>query len=165
MNVFRYIRGVEMMIILIIMVLGIDIISKLIVANNFFPNQSTVIIKNFLSITYVKNTGAAWSILEDKSYLVLFISGVIIIGLILYIYKNKPDKIEEKIAYSMIIGGAISNFIDRIFNGYVVDFIDIYLFGYDYPIFNFADCFIFIGVLLLIIYTWRCNNGNKSLGK
>ena len=60
----------------------------------------------------------------------------------------------------MVLGGAIGNFIDRVIYGYVIDFFDFYIFGYDYPIFNLADSFILIGVILLVIYTWRCSDGN-----
>ena len=71
----------------------------------------------------------------------------------------------EKVAFSLIVGGAIGNFVDRVFYGYVIDFIDIKIFKYDYPIFNLADSFIVIGVILLVIYTWRCENGNKGRRK
>ena len=113
-------------------------------------------------ITYVRNTGAAWSIFSSRTVLVLLISSFIIIGIILYIYKNRPKNKVEKIAYSMILGGAIGNFINRIIYGYVIDFIDVKIFGYNYPIFNLADTFIVIGVILLVVYTWRCNDGNKG---
>ena len=60
----------------------------------------------------------------------------------------------------MILGGAFGNFIDRIFLGYVIDFLDFNLFGYDYPIFNLADSFIFLGVLFLLIDSWRRDGWN-----
>ena len=60
----------------------------------------------------------------------------------------------------MVLGGALGNLLDRIIYGYVIDFFDFYIFSYDYPIFNMADCFIFVGVIILIIYTWRCKDGN-----
>ena len=151
-----------MMLILIVVFIILDIVSKLLVIKSIYLNQSIIVIKNFFSITYVKNTGAAWSILNDKGYLVLIISGIIIFSLVSYLYKYKPSKLIEKIAYSMILGGAISNFFDRIINGYVIDFIDINILGYDYPIFNLADCFIVIGVILLLVYAWRCDYGNRS---
>ena len=87
---------------------------------------------------------------------------VIISFIIYYICKNKPKSNFEKISYSMILGGAIGNLIDRIIYGYVVDFLDFNVFGYDYPIFNLADSFILIGVILLVIWTWRCKDGNQS---
>ena len=123
-------------------------------------HDSIIVIKDFFYITYVRNTGAAWSIFADKTWMLVIISLIIISFIILYVLKNKPKNKLEKIGYSMILGGAIGNFIDRIIYGYVIDFFDFYIFGYSYPIFNLADTFIVIGVLLLVIYTWRCKNGN-----
>jgi len=149
-----------MMIILTIAFLIIDIVSKLIVSNLMDVHDSIIVIKDFFYITYVRNTGAAWSIFADKTWMLVIISLIIISFIILYVLKNKPKNKLEKIGYSMILGGAIGNFIDRIIYGYVIDFFDFYIFGYSYPIFNLADTFIVIGVLLLVIYTWRCKNGN-----
>ena len=149
------------MVIYTLIVLIIDFISKLLVCHYLFTNESIILINNFLSITYVKNAGAAWSIFDDKSFVVLILSGIIILGIICYIVKEKPSHNLEKIAYSFILGGAIGNFIDRIVYGYVIDFIDINILGYNYPIFNLADVFIVIGVVLLVIFTWRWKNGDK----
>jgi len=145
------------MIVITVVFLIIDIVSKILVSNLLEEQVSINIIHNFFNLTYVKNTGAAWSIMDDKSYLVLIISGLIILGLVLYIYKNKSENKFEKFAYAMILGGAFGNFVDRIVYGYVIDFLDFTLFGYSYPIFNFADVFIVLGVIFLIGYTWRCN--------
>ena len=145
-----------MIIILTLVCLFIDIGSKLIVSNFIEIGHSVKIIDNFFYLTYVKNTGAAWSIFSDKPWLVLVVSEVIILGIIFYTYKNKPDNLLDKIAFALIIGGAIGNFIDRVVYGYVIDFFDFYIFGYDYPIFNVADIFIVIGVVILMISTWRC---------
>ena len=153
------------MIILTLIFLIIDIVSKVIVSRYILLDESIKLINNFLYITYVRNTGAAWSMFSSRSVLVLIISSFIILGIILHVYKNKPKKRMEKFAYSLIIGGALGNLINRITYGYVIDFIDIKIFKYDYPIFNLADSFIVIGVILLVIYTWRCENGNKSRRK
>ena len=153
------------MIILTLIFLIIDIVSKVIVSRYILLDESIKLINNFLYITYVRNTGAAWSMFSSRSVLVLIISSFIILGIILHVYKNKPKKRMEKIAYSLIIGGALGNLINRITYGYVIDFIDIKIFKYDYPIFNLADSFIVIGVILLVIYTWRCENGNKGRRK
>ena len=140
----------------------LDMLSKILVINYLELEESVKIINEFIYLTYVRNTGAAWSILSDNTYIVLGISFIIIIGIIWYISKNKIDNKFEKVAYSLILGGAIGNLANRIIYGYVIDFIDIKIFGYDYPIFNLADGFIVIGVILLIIYSWRNSNGNNS---
>ena len=151
------------MIILTVILLILDIISKMIVKKYLVYNESIVIIKNLLNITYVNNTGAAWSIFDSNTLLVLVVSGIIILGLIYYIYKNKPNNKVEKMLYSFVLSGAIGNFITRIIYGYVIDFIDMKIFGYDYPIFNLADIFIVLGVFGIVIYTWRCSHdGSRS---
>lgn len=153
-----------MMLMLIIVFLIIDIVSKLVVSNLMNVNDSIIVFKNFFSITYVRNTGAAFSVFAGERWLLLIVSIIIISLIVYYLYKNKPRTKIEMVGYSMILGGAIGNFIDRIIYGYVIDFFDFYIFGYDYPIFNMADSFIFVGVILLIECTWRCKNGNKSNG-
>lgn len=149
-----------MMIILTIVFLIIDIVSKLVVSNLMTVNDSILVVKNFFYITYVKNTGAAWSIFSGETLGLIIVSLIIIFFIIYYISKNKPSTKIEKIGYAMILGGSFGNLFDRIIYGYVIDFLDFNIFGYNYPIFNLADCFIFVGVMLIIIYTWRCENGN-----
>lgn len=151
-----------MIIIFTIVFLVIDIVSKLIVSNLMNVHDSILVIKDFFYITYVRNTGAAWSLFAGKTILLLMVSLIMICGIILYVYKNKTKAKLEKIAYSLILGGAIGNFLDRIVYGYVIDFLDFYIFGYNYPIFNLADTFIVLGVLLLIIYVWRYSDGDKG---
>ena len=151
-----------MITILTIIIFGMDILSKIIVKKYISFGESVEVINKFLYMTHVRNTGAAWSIFDNNRYFVLIISAIIILGLIIYIIKNKPDKNIEKVAYGFILGGAFGNFVNRCINGYVTDFIDVKIFNYDYPIFNLADAFIVIGVVLFIIYTWRCNDGDKS---
>ena len=148
------------MTILTIIFLIIDIISKLVVSSLMNVYDSIVIIKNFFCITYVRNTGAAWSIFEGRVLGIIVVSLIIISFIVYYISKQKVKSKLEKIGYSLILGGALGNLLDRIIYGYVIDFLDFNIFGYDYPIFNLADSFIFVGVMLLIIYTWRYNDGN-----
>lgn len=147
-----------MLIWLTLVVILLDMVSKYIVSKLLIVNESVMIIKNFFNITYVRNTGAAFSIFSGNTFLVMVISFMIIMGIILYIRKNKPSNKIEKISYSLILGGAIGNFIDRIIYGYVRDFIEIDIFGWDYPIFNLADVFVVVGVILLVIATWRGRN-------
>ena len=138
----------------------IDIVSKIIVSNLMNVNDSIMVIKDFFYISYVRNTGAAWSMFSGERLGLIIVSLIIICFIIYYILNNKPKNKLEKLSYGLILGGSFGNLFDRVCYGYVVDFLDFIIFGYDYPIFNLADSFIFVGVLLLIIYTWRCNDGN-----
>lgn len=143
------------MIKLVIVFFVIDLISKILISNNLVLYKSYVIIDNFFNLTYVKNTGAAWSILSNKIPLLIIISSVIIILSFIYIYKNKARNNCIKVSYAMILGGSIGNWFDRIVYGYVIDFFDFNIFGYNFPIFNLADTFIVLGIIIYIIGTWR----------
>ena len=149
-----------MMIVFTIVFLLIDIVSKLVISNLMNVYDSVIVIKNVFNITYVRNTGAAWSLFSDNTWLIIIISLIIISFIVFYIYKNRPKNKIENISYSLVLGGAIGNFIDRIIYGYVIDFLDFNIFGYDYPIFNLADTFIVIGVIILCICMWRDKDGN-----
>lgn len=135
-----------------LLTLGIDIISKQLVLNFMLEYQSISIIKNFFYITFAKNTGVAFSFLEGKVPLIIVMTSIIIILILKYIKSTNPNKY-EKISYGLILGGAIGNLIDRICYGYVIDFLDFNILGYPYPIFNLADTAIVLGVIALIILT------------
>lgn len=140
-------------IILSIILLAIDQISKILITNVMDINVGIELIKDFFYLTYTHNTGAAFSILTGKRIFLILIAIIILIIIFNYIRKNKVEGKIEKMAFSLIIGGSIGNLLDRIIRGYVVDFLDFKIFGYDFPIFNLADTFIVIGVFLLLIIT------------
>lgn len=144
-----------MIIILSIIFVIIDQVSKIIVINNLTNNKSVEVIKSFFYLTYTNNTGAAFSILTGKRILLILVSLIVIGILIYYIKKTKIEKKINKIALSLVIGGSIGNLIDRIIKGAVIDFLDFKIFGYNYPIFNLADTFIVLGVFLLLIGMFR----------
>ncbi len=127
-----------------------DVITKLIVSNTLLLRQSITIIKNFFYITYTKNTGVAFSLLNKAKIFIIIITITIIIMLLKYI-KNKYINKYEQIAYGLILGGALGNLLDRLVYGSVIDFLDFKIFNYDYPIFNIADTGIVIGVIIIII--------------
>ena len=133
-----------------VLVLIIDQISKSLIEIFFKLNESVMVIKNFFYITVVYNTGGAWSIFSDHSYLFIIASIVAIVLLIKFMFGFK-NNIRNSIAFASLFGGIFSNLADRLFLGYVRDFLDFKIFGYDYPIFNIADIAIVIGVILLII--------------
>ena len=133
-----------------ILFLLIDIISKQLILYFMVENQTIQIIPHFFSLTYVKNTGVAFSMLEGNILFILLMS-MIVVGVLVYFAKSKGNGRLEKICYSMILGGALGNFLDRIFYGYVIDFFDFSLFGFKMAIFNVADVLIVCGVFLLIV--------------
>ena len=139
------------MIIFIPLVVIIDIISKLLVSNNLLLSKSVTIIPNFFYLTYAHNYGGAWSIFENNTLAITIISFIVILGISYYVFKNKVTGKIEIIGYSLLLGGAIGNLIDRIIYGYVIDFLDFYILGYDFPIFNIADIGIVTGIILLLI--------------
>ena len=112
---------------------------------------SVTLIPSFLNITHVRNTGAAWSVLEGSRVFLILVS-IIAIGLVYYfmIKDKKIDKIEE-IGYGILLGGILGNLFDRIIFGYVIDFLH-FTFGNDqFPVFNIADIGIVIGTFIIIV--------------
>ena len=137
---------------IILFVIGlviIDQITKLLVVN-LLNYKTFVIIKNFLKFVFVKNTGAAFGFLSDNTLTLSIVSMVLII----YIFRELKNNINNKISlfsYLLILSGSLGNLIDRIFRGYVVDFISFTFFKKEMAVFNVADSYITIGVIMLLI--------------
>lgn len=143
----------------------IDQVVKIIVINKTALQQSITIINNFFNITYVRNTGAAWSILSGNVLLLIMISVLALITIYYYLIKDKDLNKIDIVSYSMLIGGIIGNLIDRIVHGYVIDYLDFKIFNYNFPIFNIADTLIVISIIIigisLIVGEYREQNRNK----
>ena len=138
-------------IISVVLLTIIDQISKLYIIKTMELYDSIPVIDGILDIHYIRNAGAAWGIFQNKQIL-FYIETVIIlaVALILYIRCLSKDKYKDiRILILLISAGAIGNFIDRIRFKYVIDFI--YFKIINFPVFNIADCYITIGVFLLII--------------
>ena len=112
--------------------------------------HEVVLIRDFFHITYVKNTGMAWSMLSGQTGLLALISAVAIGVMLYYLLKGNNDRL-TKIGLSLMIGGAAGNLIDRLLLNYVRDFLNFYIFGYDFPVFNIADSVLCIGVFILLL--------------
>ena len=133
----------------VVLMIFADQFSKFFIVRNFALGQKMTVIPGFFQLTNVRNTGAGFSILTDHTE---FLSAVSLLAVIALIYMLRKEKsVLTRISYLMIIAGAIGNLIDRFRLGYVVDFLDFYIFGYDFPVFNVADSFITIGCFLLIL--------------
>ena len=133
----------------------LDQIIKAIVSNKIILTENIEIIPNFFSITHVHNYGAAWSILSNKGFLLILVAVIALIVIYFFLIKNKTLKKIDIVLISMLIAGIIGNMIDRIRFGYVIDYLDFYIFGYDYPVFNLADILIVISIIILMIKTLK----------
>lgn len=130
----------------------LDRISK-ILANKYLSVIDTKpLIHNILNLTYSENTGAAFSILRDKTSFLAVFSAIVLIGLIVFLIKSikKREGTMLLLSLSMLIGGAAGNMYDRIVNGYVIDYFEVKFINF--AIFNVADVFIVIGTFLLAIF-------------
>ena len=135
---------------LFLILLIIDQYSKFIVDRTLSVGETIPIIENFFNLTYVQNRGVAFGLFQGKIDIVSILA-IVAIGLILFYFCKNFKKISflERIAYTMIFSGAVGNMIDRIFRAYVVDMLDFR--GTSSLIFNFADVWINIGVVLIIV--------------
>ena len=148
-------------IMLIIVALACDQISKVVISSYLKFNESITVIKNFFHITYSHNYGAAWGILKNNTHFLIIFSLIAIIILLRYSNSFKHNT-KNDIAFSILLGGITGNLADRVCLGYVRDFLDFNIFGYNFPIFNLADTFIVIGVILLIIAILKGEDKNGS---
>ena len=134
-----------------LIIILIDQLSKFFVRNNFQLNQPIPIINNIFHLTYIQNTGAGFGILKAQTLILIFVS-IAVIGIIFYNFdKIKNKEILLQVLVGFVLGGTIGNLIDRLAYGYVIDFLDFRI----WPIFNFADAFVSIGVTGLIVYLWK----------
>lgn len=138
----------------------IDQIIKVVVSN---MKNNIVIIKNFFSLTYVENTGAAFSILESKRIFLIIIAICALYLIYKFLIKEKQLKTIETLIYSLLIGGIVGNLIDRIIYGYVIDYLEFIIFNHYMPIFNFADICIVIGTTLFLFETMREEKKCKNM--
>lgn len=150
--------------IIAVLILILDQVSKSVIEIFFRLNESVTVIKNFFYITVAHNTGGAWSIFSNHSYLFIIASVVAIILLIKFMFGFK-NNLRNNIAFAFLFGGIFSNLADRIFLGYVRDFLDFKIFGYDYPIFNVADITIVVGVILLIVAVVKGEDKRDKVGE
>lgn len=138
--------------IIVLFVLLGDQLTKYLADRMMILQQSYEIIDGFFYFTYVHNTGAAWSILQGGNMWFLYIVSIIAFIAIAYFFiHTKPHELLTRFGLVLFACGALGNFIDRVFLGYVRDFIHFYVFNYDFPIFNIADVAICIGVGLIVL--------------
>ena len=145
----KYYIGLSLIVAIVTLI--IDQITKKVITATMNIGDSYEVIPHFLNITSHRNNGAAWGILSGKMGFFYIITLIILAVLIIFYIKETKYNAFMQVAISLLFAGALGNFIDRLFNGEVVDFIDTNIFGYDFPIFNIADSSLTIGVIFVII--------------
>lgn len=134
----------------VIALVFLDQLSKWLAVIYLEGNAPFYFIPGFLRFSYVENRGAAFGMLADNRWVFLILSSLTIICLIVFMFVSKPKCRMERVGLALILAGGIGNMIDRVFLGYVIDFIDFYsIWNY---VFNIADSCVCIGVALLILY-------------
>ena len=129
----------------------LDQVTKALVIN-FFNLYDSVVLLPIVNLTFVVNYGFAFGLLNNPSLNQILVSLVILAIIIYFLYLliKTQDKIFQ-LTLTLILAGALGNFIDRIFRGFVIDFIDIYIGKYHWPAFNIADSCITVGFVVLMI--------------
>lgn len=150
------------------LVILVDQIAKQLIVRNLNWYDVVPVIPH-LNIVYMKNTGAAFSMMSDASPVLFVLLGVgVSIGILLWLRRHPRDQHLVAVALSLIMGGALGNVIDRVTRGYVVDFVDFYVGSWHFAAFNIADSAISCGAALLIldmlIDTLRSRRSMKAAG-
>ena len=147
-------------IILVAILIALDQVSKYVIDKNFFEGDTLGVITDFFHITYVKNRGIAFGMFQGKLDIISIATVIAIIAIIYYLYRDRNKMpILEKIGFNFILAGAIGNMIDRVARGFVIDMIDFR--GIWAFVFNLADVWINIGVLLILLEYFFDNKKKK----
>lgn len=149
-----------------IFILVLDQIIKQIIAITIPLDRSVSVIGDFFKLTYVRNYGAAWSVLSGNRFFLIIVALASLFFLYYFLHNCILNR-SESIIYGCLLGGILGNLYDRIVYGYVIDYLEFTFFDYHYPIFNFADICIVISVFCLIILIWKgdVNHGTNGRSK
>ena len=146
-------------------ILVVDQLTKFVVDQSIPLHHSIPVIDNLFSLTYIRNTGAAFGFLAGSAaafrlpFLIVF--SLVAIGFVVAMLRRLPDQETGLItALAFILGGAIGNLIDRLAYGEVIDFLDFYWGRYHWPAFNVADSFISVGVCIAVFYLVKAKGGD-----
>lgn len=148
---------------LFILIIAADLLIKLWAKKFLLLVGSTSVIPKVLNWTYVENRGVAFGFMDGKKYLITILGIILVITCAYIVYKQIYKGKVENFCICSIAAGGLANIIDRMINGYVIDYIDISPL-FNYPVFNFADCCIVIGTIVLfikVIFTKDEKNNNS----
>lgn len=134
----------------VILLTALDQFSKWIVLQKLTEYESVPLLRGVFHFTYCENRGAAFGILQNQVWIFALITVAVLVAVIYYMLRVRPKSKWLNVSFMLLVSGALGNFIDRIFRGFVVDFFDFCLIHF--PIFNVADCFVVIGAVMLAVY-------------
>lgn len=140
-----------------------DQVIKYFISTNLKPVGSVTVIDNILDFTYVENKGVAFGMFSGMRWIFIALTAILICAIVIYMFKKKPQSKLFYACVALIVGGGIGNLIDRIFYGYVIDYISLSFFS---PVCNFADYCITIGTVMLVVYVLFFSkdlNGQKKV--
>lgn len=147
----KYVKKNIYALLLFVSLIAIDQLTKYLAYTNLKGSDPVNLIKDVLQLTYLQNDGAAWGLFSGK-FSMFYVLTIAIVILVIILFQRIPFTkryLLLDLSLIMLIGGAVGNFIDRVRNQYVIDFI--YFKLIDFPVFNLADCFICISMGLLAI--------------
>ena len=149
-------RGYSFQLAVVGLIVVLDQLTKLMIRREFELYDSTAIIPNLFSLTRIHNTGAAFGLLDSvdlpfKTALLAVVSVGALVGLVMFAVSLPEIHRLARVGVALVVGGAAGNLIDRVWLGYVVDFVDVYWRGWHFWAFNVADSAISIGMALIIL--------------
>lgn len=146
----KYLYIIDLLVFVILVTL--DRVSKYFAVSRLKGHPSKPVISGILEFHYLENEGAAFGLLKNQRLLFILVGVIILLTIIYAIYKAAPTKksVPQNIFLVLIACGSVGNFIDRIYYGYVIDFV--YFSSINFPVFNIADIYVSIGTILLIIF-------------
>ncbi len=137
--------------VIMLLVLLADQIVKAMIRGALSPGESMDFLGSFMSLTYVQNTGAAFSMLRGMTWLLVLVPAILVVLGIGYMEKHDREHWSLYLGLALVIGGGVSNLIDRVAAGFVTDMFDVHF----WPVFNVADIAICVGCGIFIIYILR----------
>ncbi len=145
---------------MLVLVLGIliawaDQFVKELVRFRFLPGESVPVVSGFFSLTYVRNTGAAWGLFDGSNVALAIFSLIVLVLLIVFRRHFIGTHLVQRLALGFLAGGILGNLFDRLRLGYVVDYLHFFRGGYHFPSFNIADAAICSGVVLYLLTSFR----------
>ncbi len=145
-----------------ILIVVADQLIKLLVVNTIKGADSVSILNGLVEFTYLENRGMAFGMLQNARWLFIVFTSIVMIAIVVYMIKTKPQSKFLLISLALVLGGGIGNLIDRIFLGYVIDYIQLSFFS---PVCNFADYCITIGTAMLMVFILFFSSDSESTKK